>query len=983
MLNQELLGLIQRAVALHGLGPGAHQIEFDQEAVRCAIPANAARPLNARSAPEPSTRAEGDPPADANPNMIEFTATGTASSTSVDFYGTEMSRACLDDMAAQFTKGVEVFVGHGTGFGGGLEWDSAIGRTTNGAVQDAEVVNPADNSDPGAVCVVDMKFSADEDSSDMVRSAVKTLRKRLNSDLKTGLSIGGWFRQMTYVLDDEGWVSRIIINKVDLDHLATTRRPANPDCLDMSAVRSVLNDAVTRQRDAKKAEADKAATTRTADPPAATPAAPVVPVARSVQVEPAAPVVREIDPKDPKLEDSEYEQPPHEYVTDIKANYPEIWEAGGNIRGNDAYKLWTSYLDGDRSEETLDWVVEREGWAARHFEDFELPGVMAQLKWGAIGSKGWDHQKKVIEDRKAELEAEDDGETEDESRVEASAGPAETAHAEPQPADGDRSADPNQQNPAPEVRAEPEPAQDPQETDMDPKLLQELIDRSIAQAFATRATLPTPSTPAGDLEDAEQRRGRAEPPAPVVTTVQPPAGADIVRAKSVVRTINQHPIHRADSVQKDFVGEVMRSIQFGENEVIQERAVSYREPSGQRHRAIWLGLAHELRNLGANEIASLAERAAPVLGVQLRGERALRKGDVQLDNDRAMVDTEARELFVEAVRAAANDGHPTFREPGTREAATRALTVSAASDKVTTALVSSLLQQLSNIQLGARTQLRRLPGAGTSYVTPKRTVSNTLAEFIADGTAPTEDSGTWDNATWTYKTLATRIKVTRKAVRQGAQWGDIFAAEALYKAEDFNRQEEVAIFQGDSANSLPTANAFNGLLTTVGATSGQTVANTTATAGDVLSTKKLDETIAKVRGREVKSNLRIFASEKGHIYLNTVLQVDQSFTNMTMVQAGFVVETYQGIPIVESSGIPDTLVWNGTDARVTKWTTGATTALVVVNLNHCYLVVLTPHTIESVAVTTAQYAEYEMFCDEVLVIDNTYGAAILGGIKVE
>jgi hypothetical protein len=32
--------------------------------------------------------------------------------------------------------------------------------------------------------------------------------------------------------------------------------------------------------------------------------------------------------------------------------------------------------------------------------------------------------------------------------------------------------------------------------------------------------------------------------------------------------------------------------------------------------------------------------------------------------------------------------------------------------------------------------------------------------------------------------------------------------------------------------------------------------------------------------------------------------------------------------------------------------------------------------------TTAQYTEYEMYTDEVLVYDNSYGASILGGILV-
>lgn len=964
---EEILNLINSEVAKQSLGAGEHQLEFAANSVRCAIPVRAVSALTRAGVPvEPVTRAEGDPemePAVDNAPMIEFTLSGTASSTSVDAYGTEMSRACLDNMAEQFSAGIEVFVGHGSMFEG-LEWDKAIGMTTKGEVLDAQVVNAADQKEPGAVCTVEMHFSADEDSTAFLKDALRTLKKRIEKGLATGLSIGGWFRGVTYVVDDEGYLSRIIINKVDLDHLATTRRPANPDCLDMAMVRTALTNALK----ARSAPAEPVAlTTRASDP--------------------KRPTRRELDPKSPRLEDSKYEQPPHDYVTDIKANYPDIWKEGGNIRGNDAYGLWTMYLDGDRSEEVLDWVVEREGWAARHFEDFELPGVMAQLKWGVIGSKGWDHQKKVIEDAKAEADAEEEGKDEaedsnkpDEEMADPEPTPAAQPANEPDSNLSNPVLDPNERAASP-LATNPElPAQRGEEIDMTPEQLKAEIEAAfIARGLGTPPASPDTIDATRTLDDADQRRGAQNTPTPTTPAIKAPVGADLTRSSGVMGVILQNRTHTPDSAAASFKAEVLRSVTFGQDSVDHSGVPAYREPSGTRTKALWLGLSHKLRQEGLNGLADVAERAAPILGVEIRGMRGLK---TIADDDKALVDSEARGLFVEAVRAAAADGHPTFQEPGTRPAVQRALTVSAASDKVTTALVSALLQQLSNVQLGARTQLRRIPGAGTSFVTPKRTVSSTLAEFVADGTAPTEDSGTWGNDTWNYKTLATRVKVTRKAVRQGAQWGDLVAAEALNKGEDFNRQEEIAIFQGDAVHSLPTANGFDGLLTLIGVTSGQTVANTTATAGESLNLNKLDDTISKVRGREIKSNLRIFASERGHTLLNTVLQATQQFSNTVMVAAGFIVETYMGIPIVESSGIPDTLVWNGTDTKITKWTTGATTALVVVNLNHAYLCVLTPQTLEQVGTTTAQYVEFEMYCDEVLVLDNALGAAQLGGIKV-
>ena len=106
-----------------------------------------------------------------------------------------------------------------------------------------------------------------------------------------------------------------------------------------------------------------------------------------------------------------------------------------------------------------------------------------------------------------------------------------------------------------------------------------------------------------------------------------------------------------------------------------------------------------------------------------------------------------------------------------------------------------------------------------------------------------------------------------------------------------------------------------------------------------------------------------------------MLQADQTFTNMVMVQAGFIVQTYQGIPVVESSSVPDAAVWNGTDVQDHWWTTGSTTALVVVNLNHVYLVVPTPQTMESRSAPPRPSTSSSMYCDEVLVLDNAHGAA--------
>jgi hypothetical protein len=95
----------------------------------------------------------------------------------------------------------------------------------------------------------------------------------------------------------------------------------------------------------------------------------------------------------------------------IKEEHPEIWAAGGNIKGNDQYEILSRIAEGGGVATTPDQISAlalREAWVARHAGDFRLPGVIAQMKWLAIGSRGEDHMKNVVRaeiERRAEAKA--------------------------------------------------------------------------------------------------------------------------------------------------------------------------------------------------------------------------------------------------------------------------------------------------------------------------------------------------------------------------------------------------------------------------------------------------------------------------------------------------------------------------------------------------------------------------------------------------
>ena len=116
------------------------------------------------------------------------------------------------------------------------------------------------------------------------------------------------------------------------------------------------------------------------------------------------------------LRNSNHPQFDFDFAASVKEQTPEIWKAGGNIRGNEAFKLWERARGGDESPSVLEWIKEREAWIARHFEDgkqFEgdtepnlsnIGGVVAQMKWGTIGVLGEQGMKDVVLEMTKKLE---------------------------------------------------------------------------------------------------------------------------------------------------------------------------------------------------------------------------------------------------------------------------------------------------------------------------------------------------------------------------------------------------------------------------------------------------------------------------------------------------------------------------------------------------------------------------------------------------
>ena len=112
------------------------------------------------------------------------------------------------------------------------------------------------------------------------------------------------------------------------------------------------------------------------------------------------------DDKKISLRNSNYQLFPVEEAQDLKDNWLSIWREGGNIRGNRQFELLAPIARRGGNTETIaeeNAVKRREAWAARHFEDYQLAGVIAQVKWLTVGSRGLDHMRSVIREAKDKI----------------------------------------------------------------------------------------------------------------------------------------------------------------------------------------------------------------------------------------------------------------------------------------------------------------------------------------------------------------------------------------------------------------------------------------------------------------------------------------------------------------------------------------------------------------------------------------------------
>jgi len=112
-----------------------------------------------------------------------------------------------------------------------------------------------------------------------------------------------------------------------------------------------------------------------------------------------------VDKKDERItsfRQSKWQRFDPEFAEMIRTKYPSIWRLGGNIKGNDQFrKLYPITQRGGaaNSDMEISALELREAWVARHYEDFRIAGVIAQIKWLAVGSRGEQYMKNLVRER--------------------------------------------------------------------------------------------------------------------------------------------------------------------------------------------------------------------------------------------------------------------------------------------------------------------------------------------------------------------------------------------------------------------------------------------------------------------------------------------------------------------------------------------------------------------------------------------------------
>lgn len=299
----------------------------------------------------------------------------------------------------------------------------------------------------------------------------------------------------------------------------------------------------------------------------------------------------------------------------------------------------------------------------------------------------------------------------------------------------------------------------------------------------------------------------------------------------------------------------------------------------------------------------------------------------------------------------------------------KALGISEAGDILRQPEIDKIVAQIVEYKNPIRMNFPRKTGSGDKWYINRRTPGTTGAQWVSDTDSITEETGSYTQVTFAYKTLATKGRVSRKLQAQGASYASVLADEIEAQSLDFKDKEDYGLVWGNANNS----NEFDGMDRLI--TSAQTVVMSSVSGGAVITLTKMDEVIDQCAFEPDM----IICSKRTRRQLNAALQASQRFVNSIEVRGGFKVSSYNNIPVFVSTNIMNTQTFSGT--VVSSNTGGACSTLYVIDTEHMWIGVLTPITVLELAKTTSQRDDFEIYCDETLVLRNPLSPAKLIGLS--
>jgi hypothetical protein len=285
--------------------------------------------------------------------------------------------------------------------------------------------------------------------------------------------------------------------------------------------------------------------------------------------------------------------------------------------------------------------------------------------------------------------------------------------------------------------------------------------------------------------------------------------------------------------------------------------------------------------------------------------------------------------------------------------------------------VDRIIAQLVDYKNPLRQNIPRKRGEGKSWIINRRQEGETGPQWVADTDTINEDQGKYTQATFDFKTLASKGKVTRKLQAVGRSYANILADEIEARTVEFRNIEDQGIITGNATSS---PNQFDGLKVLIPVTQGVFAGGSGVATGGALTLSLMDQLVDKA----IFDPDMLIMSRKMRRSLNALLQSNQRFIDKIEVKGGFKVMSYNDIPIFTSTNAVDTQQFDG--FTVTSETGGILSSIYCLDSEHTWMGVLTEVTVMPLAKTTSQFDEFDIFVDEALVLRNTLAVSKLLGL---